>query len=144
MEDILDYIYIIFIALFFLLRPLLKKKKNTGKQVNQPHPESKPKTGQTFEDVIGELMGETKEEPPKPIFEAPKPAPIPVVKKTEKKEASPDNPYMEYLKTATKRKETFIHPVESMDVVEIDDEDEDFDFDIREAIIYSTILERKY
>jgi hypothetical protein len=166
MDNIGDIVYFIFIILFFVLMPILRKRKK-AQQKNQPSPTApKPKKpSETLEDILGELF-EAKPKPeqqkktiqPEVVKEEPghifdddfEERNETFGKKIKDHHEQPliDNPYMEYLKSDryTKEEKPTEAVLNEIDHYEIStDEDESIiDFDLRQAIIHKAILERKY
>jgi hypothetical protein len=169
MDNIGDIVYFIFIILFFVIMPILRKRKK-AQQKNQPTPPVSPKPkkpAQTLEDILGELFdAKPKAEQQKKSVEQPQ-----VVTEEEPKhifdddyveqnetfgkkikahheEPLIDNPYMEYLKSDdyTREQKTEASGMPDNRHYELDYEVEkpSADIDLRKAIVYQAILERKY
>lgn len=155
MDNFGDIIYLIIMALIFIVGAVNsenKKKKKAEEQKkaqekaqrepSKSAPEApKPKSGiPTWEDVLKELMGEPEPPPkPKPVtISTPKTKPI-----SEKKYRTPPRLFLDSKEEGT----TFLSPIQL-----IEDEGsafaDDLEFDnkeeLRKAIIYSEIINRRY
>lgn len=163
MDNIGDIAYLLILLVIFLVNAIAGKnaKKRKEQQKGRPQePTERESPRKTFDDILRELMGEgeQKQAPPEPkpatppTREASKGQQTSGVKKKHTK-LTYKNPYQEYLERnphlAGKRKAR-IESVAALELEILDDgrpqerNQSEIDFDLKEAIIYSEILKRKY
>lgn len=163
MENLGDYAYLIILLIIFVVNAIAGKAAKKRKQQEREGGAGEGKTSEApprkgFEDILRELLGEqeSNQQPPTVVPPSPpqtmqkevsKPKPVREKKKTQ---IQYKNPYQEYLeknpKLATSGRQRIVG-LPALEVEDFGDHTESagpFEFDLRDAVIYSEILKRKY
>ena len=178
MEDIGNYLYIIFLIIIFLANTFFGKKKKQEQRKDMERTEpvgEQPTFEEILEDVFGKKKSSAEDKPDvKPMARPVKPVEetyktmrpvrenvektvrktkekVSDIKKELKEEKQYVNEFQRYMEDVKgkDRKSSIIRDQAALQIIELGEEGEKFDleldtFDMRKAIVYNTILERKY
>ncbi len=147
--DIGNLVYILFVAVIFILNLFTKAKKKRGQNIPRAEDPTTlgppPTKGKTFEELLEEFTGSSPEPPPLPPPVQRKPTPKPksqsVYQQQAKPKAVPETSKHSILTTDFKRFEEFDEEeVEGTDYSELF---EDHD-SVQKAFVLSEIFQKKY